>query len=359
MSQTTMYAGQVNSRQTEIAVAITAAVATISVLDASVLPAAPNIVTIGSDETAETILYTGKTGNDLTGCTRGFQGTAKAWGVGNVIGRMFTSYDYDTILANIGDILIQIQSKDAKDSVRATTTANITLSGTQTIDGVVMIAGDRILVKNQTIASANGLYVVSAGSWARSTDADTSGKVTSGMSTRVSEGTLNGGSVWYLITADPITLGTTSLVFSGVLKPWGDNTFVNRSVIEYSGSAGQTISAATWTKVIFSALSIDNLSEFSASRFTAKTATGLYDLQGILNFSSGVSATNVISFATYKNGSLLHYLHQDFGTALPNPVINYADKVYLSPGDYVEVYINCSIDVVLAVGSFIRVIKEA
>ena len=56
--------------------------------------------------------------------------------------------------------------------VRVATTANITLSGTQTIDGVAVVAGDRVLVKNQTTAAQNGIYVVAAGAWTRSTDAD-------------------------------------------------------------------------------------------------------------------------------------------------------------------------------------------
>jgi hypothetical protein len=104
---------------------------------------------------------------------------------------------------------------DVKASVRAATTANITLSGAQTIDGVSVIAGDRVLVKNQTTASANGIYVAAAGAWARSADADNSpaGEVTSGMFTFVEEGTVNASTGWVLSTANPITLGTTSLSF--------------------------------------------------------------------------------------------------------------------------------------------------
>lgn len=107
-----------------------------------------------------------------------------------------------------------VSGLDVKPSVRAATTANITLSGTQTIDGVACIAGNRVLVKNQTTGSQNGIYVVAAGAWTRATDADSSSEVTSGMFTFVSEGTTLGGSGWVLTTADPITLGTTSLAFS-------------------------------------------------------------------------------------------------------------------------------------------------
>jgi phage-related tail fiber protein len=103
---------------------------------------------------------------------------------------------------------------DVKDSVRAATTANITLSGTQTVDGVSLIAGNRVLVKNQTTASTNGIYVVAASTWSRSTDADTDAEVTAGMFTFVEEGTTHADSGWVLTTNNPITVGTTALAFS-------------------------------------------------------------------------------------------------------------------------------------------------
>lgn len=106
------------------------------------------------------------------------------------------------------------QGLDIKDSVRAATTANITLSGAQTIDGVSIIAGDRVLVKNQTTGQDNGIYVASAGAWTRSTDADSNADVTSGMFCFVEEGTSNGDSGWVLTTNNPITLGTTPLSFT-------------------------------------------------------------------------------------------------------------------------------------------------
>lgn len=61
---------------------------------------------------------------------------------------------------------------DPKGSVRAATTGNITLSGTQTVDGVALSVGDRVLVKDQTNQAQNGIYVVAAGGWTRATDAD-------------------------------------------------------------------------------------------------------------------------------------------------------------------------------------------
>lgn len=103
---------------------------------------------------------------------------------------------------------------DVRASVRAATTANITLSGAQTIDGVSVIAGDRVLVKNQTTGSENGIYVAAAGAWSRATDADTDAEVTAGMFTFVEEGTANGDEGWVLVTDNPITLDTTPLTFS-------------------------------------------------------------------------------------------------------------------------------------------------
>lgn len=102
-----------------------------------------------------------------------------------------------------------------KAPVRAATTANITLSGVQTIDGVSVIAGDRVLVKAQTAGSGNGIYVAASGAWTRATDMD-NGAETLAAATFISEGTTLGNTVW-LQTADaPITIGTTALVFAQI-----------------------------------------------------------------------------------------------------------------------------------------------
>lgn len=100
----TMYPAQVNSPGTELAAAIDAVQDTIQVTDGSVLPDGPNLLTIGTDEAAETILYTGKTGDELTGVTRGFQGTAQSWAVGTKVARYFTAYDHDAAISNISEL---------------------------------------------------------------------------------------------------------------------------------------------------------------------------------------------------------------------------------------------------------------
>jgi hypothetical protein len=108
----------------------------------------------------------------------------------------------------------QSQGLDIKVSVRAATMANITLSGTQTIDGVSVVAGDRVLVKNQTSGSQNGIYVAASGAWARAADAGSSAKVTPGLFTFVEEGTVGADTGWVLTTDAPITLDSTALMFT-------------------------------------------------------------------------------------------------------------------------------------------------
>lgn len=101
---------------------------------------------------------------------------------------------------------------------RATTTANITLSGLGTQAGGdwsgALTAGDLVLVKDQTTGSQNGWYNVAAGAWTRATFADISAEIKPGVLTQVSEGSTLADSVWILTTDAPITLATTALVFA-------------------------------------------------------------------------------------------------------------------------------------------------
>ena len=109
------------------------------------------------------------------------------------------------------------QALDIKDSVRVATTAAITISTAlnvgDAIDGVTLADGDRVLVKNQTDASQNGIYLAGS-SPVRSADANASVDVTSGMFCFVEEGTVNGDNGFVLTTNDPITLDTTDLTFT-------------------------------------------------------------------------------------------------------------------------------------------------
>ncbi|CAH1202998.1 hypothetical protein PAECIP111891_02195 [Paenibacillus allorhizoplanae] len=109
--------------------------------------------------------------------------------------------------------------KNGNADVRVATTANITLSGLQTIDGVSVAVNDRVLVKNQTTASQNGPYVVQSTAWIRSADADTSAKIASGISVFVKEGTVNQKTEWRMTNIGVVTLGTTALTFQVPSQP--------------------------------------------------------------------------------------------------------------------------------------------
>jgi hypothetical protein len=98
-----------------------------------------------------------------------------------------------------------------KQAVSCATTGNITLSGSPAIDGYSPAAGERVLVKNQTDATTNGIYVAAAGAWARSTDMDAATEFTSA-AVFVALGTVNADTAW-TCTNDVVTLGTTPIIW--------------------------------------------------------------------------------------------------------------------------------------------------
>jgi len=132
------------------------------------------------------------------------------------------SPNFDIDLVNRGYVLDVLAGlRDPKDACRVASTANIDLAtgGLLNIDGVVVSAGDRVLVKNQTTASENGIYLANAGAWTRSLDADSNAEVTSGMSCLITEGLNNARKLYVLTTSDPIVVGTTALSFAQAPNP--------------------------------------------------------------------------------------------------------------------------------------------
>lgn len=134
--------------------------------------------------------------------------------------------------------------------VQAVATTNITKSGTQTIDGVSLSAGQRVLLTGQTNSQENGIWDVSAGTWTRSADADTSAKWDTGILVHVKLGTTNGATYWKLDTKGPFTVDTTPLTFSKVFTSSADGNGI------YSGS-GNIASAAVATVGSGSSFTID------------------------------------------------------------------------------------------------------
>jgi hypothetical protein len=203
------------------------------------------------------------------------------------------------------------QGLDVKQSVRVATTANITLSGTQTIDNVSVIAGDRVLVKNQSTDSENGIYTVGVSTWSRSTDADTSDKITAGMFTFVSEGDTNADIGWVLTTNDAITLGTTSLVFSQFS---GAGQVVGGAGLTKTGST-LDIGTASSNRIVVNADNIDlatvsqtNTIGSASSSFIQSVGVDSYGritgvVSGAINIVDATSSTKGI--ATFDVGDFL------------------------------------------------------
>ncbi len=105
MAQMTMYSAINNSPKTAVSANMTASDTSIQVERADALPKPPNLATLGEDENAEVISYSGKDGNTLTGVVRGVKGTtASPWPVGTAVYRAYTAYDHDAFKANIEDL---------------------------------------------------------------------------------------------------------------------------------------------------------------------------------------------------------------------------------------------------------------
>ena len=187
------------------------------------------------------------------------------------------------------------QGLDVKGSVRVATTANITLSGTQTIDGVSLSAGDRVLVKDQTDGTENGLYVVvDGGAWTRTTDADSDSEVTAGLFTFVTEGTSYADTGWVVSTNDDITVGTTAIAFTQF-----------SGAGQYSGGDGLTLSGTTFAvggttdRITVSADAVDIASTYEgqSSIVTVGTiTTGTWNGDTVAVDYGGTGATSLTGY---------------------------------------------------------------
>jgi hypothetical protein len=130
--------------------------------------------------------------------------------------------DPTTVMATVDYVQRELAKLDHKQSVRYATTADVVLSGLGVQAGgdwaAALTAGDRVLVKSQAAAKDNGIYVVAGGAWVRSTDADISAEVTSGLVVAVEQGAFLADTRWQLVTDGAIVLGTTALTFQDVTK---------------------------------------------------------------------------------------------------------------------------------------------
>ena len=198
------------------------------------------------------------------------------------------------------------QGLDTKQSVVAATTANITLSATQTIDGISVIAGDRVLVKNQTTQSENGIYVVSASAWARSADANTWTELISAY-VFVEQGTTLADTGWVCTVNAGGTLGTTPVTwaqFSGAgsyTAGTGLTLTGNVFSITNTGTAG-TYGSATQTPV-FTTNAQGQVTAVTNTTITPAvgSVTGLGT--GVATFLATPTSANLLAAVTNETGS--------------------------------------------------------
>lgn len=185
-----------------------------------------------------------------------------------------------------------IQGLDPKESVRAATTANIaTLSGTMTIDDIALVAGNRVLVKNQSTAAQNGIYVVQAGAWARADDANTWDELISAF-VFVESGTAN-ADCGFLFTVDPGgTLGTTAVTVvqfaSAAEIAAGNGLTKTGNVLAVGAGTGITVGATT-VGLTGQALALHNL---ATNGFFVRTGSGTVTARSIATSGSGIAVSN-------------------------------------------------------------------
>jgi hypothetical protein len=178
-----------------------------------------------------------------------------------------------------------------KEPVLCATTANITLSGTQTIDSVAVVAGDRVLVKDQSTAANNGIYVVSAGAWTRAVGADDYAEY-EGAVVFVISGSGNAGTTWYCSAQPGGTLGVTAL-----------NWFSLSISLTYTAGTGLTL---TGTQFSITNTGVSAATYGSASTVPVLAVNAQGQLTSVTNTSIAINGNQITSGtvgSSYINGT--------------------------------------------------------
>jgi hypothetical protein len=197
------------------------------------------------------------------------------------------------------------------------TTGNIALSGLQTIDGVALAAGNRVLVWQQTDATTNGIYNASSGNWTRAIDASSNDQWAAGMQVGITAGFTRARAFFQVTSADPIALGTSQIVFQAVVsnlpsgKPLSANSDTNVTLSLGGGFAGALLSTTSisvgWSGTLAvarggtgggapSGALLDNITGFSATGFLTRTGSGTY---AFVSAANGIANANLAQAAAW------------------------------------------------------------
>lgn len=188
-----------------------------------------------------------------------------------------------------------------KAPCRVATTAAITLSGEQTIDGVAVVANDRVLVKDQSTTSDNGIYVCQATAWERAPDFDGNRDAVTGTIVFITAGTSNGGYFYKLTTTGTITIGTTG-------QTWAAATFTDVAISSYwQGLLSLGSTAATLTALGISAFGqtmIANASAVQVRSTLGLPSTGVSGAIAVMTtdgvYRQGSSVTTLSTLGTLR-----------------------------------------------------------
>lgn len=196
-----------------------------------------------------------------------------------------------TDAATFGQLNAITEAKTWKDPVRVATTANIALSGDQTIDGVATVAGDRVLVKNQTAASENGIYVTAGGTtaWTRAADANTADEI-SNATVLVTEGTVAQGDVF---TANDIaTLGTDAITFTKTGE--GNTTYTaDGTTLVLTGSEFSVATGGITATQLAASVAGDGLTGGGGTALTINAGAGLEVAADAVRIAAGAAGNGL------------------------------------------------------------------
>jgi len=209
-------------------------------------------------------------------------------------------------------------SMAVKAPCRVATTANITLSAVQTVDDIVLVAEDRVLVKNQTDPIENGIYIVTSGAWSRSPDWSGVRDIASGTFCVVSEGTAGSGTFWYISTTGALVVGTTSI------------TITQMTVASASTFAATLLDDATAAAARLTLDFVKGADVASATALTLGADGNSFDVTGTTTVTS-INTWNIGDIAHVRSTGVMKWTHHATNLILPN-----GEDITTTAGDELE-----------------------